>query len=84
MVFLELRRDSRSSGGENDFGRESIETILKAMEDHRDDLIVIVAGYTGPMEKFISSNPGLESRFNKYFFFPDYNGEQLMAIFRKQ
>ena len=75
---------SLSSGGENDFGRESIETILKAMEDHRDDLIVIVAGYTGPMEKFISSNPGLESRFNKYFFFPDYNGEQLMAIFRKQ
>ena len=75
---------SLSSGGENDFGREAIETILKAMEDHRDDLIVIVAGYTGPMEKFIHSNPGLESRFNKYFFFPDYNGEQLMAIFRNQ
>ena len=73
---------SLSSGGENDFGREAIETILKAMEDHRDELIVIVAGYTGPMEKFISSNPGLESRFNKYFYFPDYNGEQLMAIFR--
>ena len=72
---------SLSSGGENDFGREAIETILKAMEDHRNDLIVIVAGYTGPMEKFLSSNPGLESRFNKYFFFPDYNGEQLMAIF---
>ncbi len=75
---------SLSSGGENDFGREAIETILKAMEDHRDDLIVIVAGYTGPMETFLGSNPGLESRFNKYFFFPDYNGEQLMAIFRKQ
>ena len=75
---------SLSSGGENDFGREAIETLLKAMEDHRDDLIVIVAGYTGPMEKFLSSNPGLESRFNKYFFFPDYDGEQLMAIFRKQ
>ncbi len=75
---------SLSSGGENDFGREAIETILKAMEDHRDDLIVIVAGYTGPMEKFLASNPGLESRFNKYFFFPDYNGEQLMAIFRSQ
>ena len=54
------------------------------MEDHRDDLIVIVAGYTQPMEKFINSNPGLQSRFNKYFFFPDYNGEQLMAIFRSQ
>lgn len=73
-----------SSGGENDFGREAIETILKAMEDHRDDLIVIVAGYDGPMEKFLSSNPGLASRFNKYFHFPDYNGEQLMAIFRAQ
>ena len=75
---------SLSSGGENDFGREAIETLLKAMEDHRDDLIVIVAGYTGPMEKFINSNPGLQSRFNKYFFFPDYSGEQLMAIFRSQ
>jgi SpoVK/Ycf46/Vps4 family AAA+-type ATPase len=73
---------SLSSGGENDFGREAIETILKAMEDHRDDLIVIVAGYTGPMEQFLSSNPGLESRFNKYFFFPDYNGEQLLTMFR--
>ncbi len=75
---------SLSSGGENDFGREAIETILKAMEDHRDDLIVIVAGYDEPMEAFLSSNPGLESRFNKYFVFPDYNGEQLMAIFRAQ
>ena len=73
---------SLASGGENDFGREAIETILKAMEDHRDELIVIVAGYTGPMEKFINSNPGLESRFNKYIFFPDYNGEQLMEMFR--
>ena len=75
---------SLSSGGENDFGREAIETILKAMEDHRDDLIVIVAGYTDPMEKFLNSNPGLESRFNKYFFFPDYNGEELMKIFELQ
>ena len=75
---------SLSSGGDNDFGREAIETILKAMEDHRDDLIVVVAGYTEPMEHFMDSNPGLESRFNKRFFFPDYNGEQLMAIFRAQ
>lgn len=73
---------SLSSGGENDFGREAIETILKAMEDNRDDLVVIVAGYTGPMEKFLSSNPGLQSRFNKYFNFPDYKGEELMEIFR--
>lgn len=73
---------SLSSGGENDFGREAIETILKAMEDNRDDLVVIVAGYTGPMEKFLSSNPGLQSRFNKYFNFPDYKGGELMEIFR--
>lgn len=75
---------SLSSGGENDFGREAIETILKAMEDHRDDLIVIVAGYTGPMQDFLNSNPGLESRFNKYFYFPDYNGEELLSIFKSQ
>ena len=75
---------SLSSGGENDFGREAIETLLKAMEDHRDNLVVIVAGYTGPMEKFIHSNPGLESRFNRYFFFPDYDGNQLTEIFRIQ
>lgn len=72
---------SLSSGGEQDFGREAIETILKAMEDHRDDLIVIVAGYNEPMRRFIDSNPGLESRFNKYFWFPDYDGEQLYQIF---
>ena len=68
----------------NDFGHEAIEVILKNMEDHRDDLIVIVAGYTNLMEKFIHSNPGLESRFNKYFFFEDYDGAQLMEIFRSQ
>ena len=72
---------SLSSGGENDFGREAIETLLKAMEDHRNDLVVIAAGYTEPMEKFLASNPGLESRFNKYITFPDYNGEELYAIF---
>ena len=66
----------------NDFGREAIEVLLKSMEDHRKDLIVIVAGYTNLMEKFIHSNPGLESRFNKYFFFEDYDGGQLMEIFR--
>lgn len=72
---------SLASGGENDFGREAIETILKAMEDHRDDLVVIVAGYDEPMETFLNSNPGLESRFNKYFYFPDYTGEELLTIF---
>ncbi len=70
-----------SSGGDNDFGQEAIDTLLKAMEDHRDDLIVIVAGYTNLMEGFINSNPGLQSRFNKYFYFDDYTGEQLIKIF---
>jgi len=70
-----------ANGGDNDFGQEAIDTILKAMEDHRDDLVVIVAGYTGPMDQFINSNPGLQSRFNKYFYFEDYTGGQLMAIF---
>ena len=67
---------------ENDaFGQEAIDTILKAMEDHRDDLVVIVAGYTEPMEKFINSNPGLKSRFNKYIEFPDYSVDELEEIF---
>ena len=83
VLFIDAA-SSLSSGGENDFGREAIETLLKAMEDHRDDLVVIVAGYTGPMEKFIHSNSGLESRFNRYFFFPDYDGNQLTEIFRIQ
>jgi len=65
----------------NDFGRESIETLLKLMEDHRNDLIVIVAGYNEPMERFITSNPGLESRFNRYFLFEDYNSDELYDIF---
>ena len=64
----------------NDFGREVIEVLLKNMEDHRKDLVVIVVGYSQLMEKFIHSNPGLESRFNKYFYFEDYDGAQLFTI----
>lgn len=79
VLFID---EAYSLAGEgNDFGREAIDTILKAMEDHRDELVVIVAGYQGPMMKFLGSNPGLESRFNKYFYFEDYKGEELESIF---
>lgn len=65
----------------NDFGQEAIDTILKAMEDNRGDLVVIVAGYTELMEEFIHSNPGLESRFNRFLHFEDYSAEEMLAIF---
>lgn len=73
---------SPPTGSGNDFGREAVETLLKMMEDHRDDLIVVAAGYTGPMEQFLSSNPGLRSRFNKFIHFDDYNSQQLVQIFK--
>lgn len=68
---------------EDSYGKEAIETILKAMEDHRDELVVIAAGYDELMHKFIDSNPGLRSRFNKYFHFPDYGGNDLLLIFKR-
>ncbi len=73
-----------TSKSENDFGFEAVDTILKAMEDKRDDLIVIVAGYDELMEEFIESNPGLRSRFNKYLHFEDYTVDEMMKIFELQ
>jgi hypothetical protein len=67
--------------GHQDYGKEAIDTLLKRMEDERERLIVIVAGYTGEMEGFIASNPGLKSRFSNYIYFPDYAPEELQAIF---
>ncbi len=72
---------SLANGGANDFGQEAIDTVLKEMEDKRDNLVVIVAGYDGLMEKFISSNPGLRSRFKNYIRFADYDGDELYKIF---
>ena len=69
------------SKSDNDYGAEAIDTLLKAMEDHRDDLIVIVAGYPALMDNFLNSNPGLESRFSKFIYFDDYDSEELYKIF---
>ncbi len=69
---------------ENDFGFEAVDTILKSMEDNRDDLVVIAAGYIDLMEDFIDSNPGLRSRFNKYIRFDDYSADEMMGIFDLQ
>jgi Holliday junction resolvasome RuvABC ATP-dependent DNA helicase subunit len=71
-----------STGGEIDFGREAIDTLIKLMEDNRNDLIVVVAGYTDKMSAFLQTNPGLRSRFTKYFEFEDYAPEQLVEIFQ--
>ena len=72
---------SLSEGGENDFGKEAIATLLKRMEDDRDRLVVILAGYTNEMQGFIDINPGLQSRFNRYIDFPDYSADELLQIF---
>jgi len=67
--------------GPQDYGQEAVETLLKNMEDHRDDLVVIVAGYVDLMNDFVHSNPGLESRFNRFLYFPDYTVDEMLAIF---
>ncbi len=83
VLFIDEAYALNSSSG-NDFGQEAIDTLLKAMEDHRDDLVVIAAGYDGLMDRFIHSNPGLESRFNRFLHFEDYSPEELLEIFRMQ
>jgi Holliday junction resolvasome RuvABC ATP-dependent DNA helicase subunit len=71
------------SNSQTDYGKEAIATLLKRMEDNRDRLIVILAGYSSEMQQFIDSNPGLQSRFNRYIEFPDYSAEELYQIFEK-
>ncbi len=82
VLFIDEAYTLAPENADKDFGQEAIDTILKAMEDHRDDFVVIVAGYATLMPRFIDSNPGLKSRFNKYLFFEDYNGDQLFEIFQ--
>ena len=80
ILFIDEAYALARKGMDNDFGREAIDTLVKLMEDNRDDLVVIVAGYTDEMHDFLTSNPGLISRFNKYIDFPDYTDDELMAI----
>ena len=67
--------------GNDAYGHEAIATLLKAMEDYRGELVVIVAGYTAPMQEFLASNPGLQSRFTRFIDFPDYSPKELLKIF---
>lgn len=84
ILFVDEAYSLTSEKGSNDFGKEVLETILKRMDDDRDKFAVIFAGYTGEMQKLIASNVGLESRFSNYFYFSDYNPNELLEIFRQK
>jgi SpoVK/Ycf46/Vps4 family AAA+-type ATPase len=73
---------SLARGGDNDFGREAIDTLVKFMEDHRDDIAIVAAGYPEEMTEFIELNPGLKSRFTRTIDFPDYTDDELVRIFQ--
>lgn len=83
VLFIDEAYALVKNAHETDYGHEAIATLLKLMEDHRDDLIVIVAGYTEEMTEFIDSNPGLKSRFTRYIHFDDYQASDLLRIFRR-
>lgn len=84
ILFIDEAYTLKRGETSNDYGQEAIDVLLKRMEDHRDQLIVIVAGYKTEMANFLESNPGLKSRFNKYFDFNDYSPEELVQIYIKQ
>jgi stage V sporulation protein K len=81
ILFIDEAYTLSPSDGQDSFGQEAIDTLLKRMEDNRDSLVVIVAGYEEEMQRFIESNPGFKSRFNKYISFDDYKPEELIEIF---
>lgn len=81
ILFIDEAYTLTPANGSNDFGQESLDTLLKRMEDDRERLIVVVAGYTDEMQRFLESNPGLKSRFNRFFYFNDYRPEELTSIF---
>jgi SpoVK/Ycf46/Vps4 family AAA+-type ATPase len=81
ILFIDEAYSLAKEDGQDQYGQEAIDTILKYMEDHRDDLVIIVAGYKDLMLRFLDSNPGLKSRFNKYLDFPDYSDQELAVIF---
>lgn len=81
VLFIDEAYGLTKGGGENDFGGEAIDTLVKRMEDDRHQLVVIVAGYPNEMEDFLNSNPGLHSRFNTHLFFDNYSAEELSRIF---
>jgi len=83
ILFIDEAYSLATSGPQDSYGHEAIETLLKFMEDNRDRMAVIVAGYTAPMRQFIDQNPGLQSRFNRYIEFPDYNSDELLEIFKR-
>jgi Holliday junction resolvasome RuvABC ATP-dependent DNA helicase subunit len=83
VLFIDEAYALTTGRGQTDFGYEAVDMLVKLMEDHREELVVIVAGYPAPMRKFVASNPGLESRFNRYVDFPDYDPGELRQIFDK-